>query len=84
MAQYNLVHQFKDLLAPDVTFALGTTNALYIGQFQWSNSSTPSNITIFAFHEQEPKTDSSQEDYMVCHQIHEEGQKKSVDEIKAL
>ena len=83
MAQYVLVHQFKDLRAPAVTFASGTTNALYIGQFQWSDSSTPSNFTIFAFREQEPHTDSHQEDYMVCHLIREEGQKKSVDEIKA-
>ena len=83
MAQYDLVHQFKDLRAPAVTFASGTTNALYIGQFQWSDSSTPSNFTIFAFREQEPHTDSHQEDYMVCHLIREEGQKKSVDEIKA-
>jgi hypothetical protein len=30
MAQYNLVHQFKELRAPDVTFASGTTNALFI------------------------------------------------------
>jgi len=83
MAQYDLVHQFKELRAPDVTFASGTTNALYIGQFQWSDSSTPSNFTMFAFREQEPNTDSRQEDYMVCHLIREEGQKKSVDEIKA-
>ena len=83
MAQYDLVHQFKDLRALDVTFAPGTTNALYIGQFLWSDSSTPSNFTIFAFHKQEPHTDSHQEDYMVCHLIQEEGQKKAVNEIKA-
>jgi hypothetical protein len=83
MAQYNLVHQFNDLRAPDVTFASGTTNALYISQFQWSDASTPSNFTIFAFQEQAPHTDSRQEDYMVCHLIREEWQKKSVNEIKA-
>jgi hypothetical protein len=83
MAQYDLVHQFKDLRAPDNTFASGTTKTLYISQFQWSNSRTPSNFTIFAFREQEPHTDKRQEDYMVCHLIQEEGQKKSVDEIKA-
>ena len=83
MAQYDLVHQFNNLQSPDVTFASGTTNALYIGQFQWSDPSTQSNFTIFAFREQEPHTDRRQKDYMVCHLIREEGQKKSVDEIKA-
>ncbi len=49
MAQYDLVHQFKELNAPDITFPMGTTNALYLGQFLYSDSSTPSNFTIFAF-----------------------------------
>jgi hypothetical protein len=83
MAQYDLVHQFKDLRAPDVTFALGTTNALYMDQFLRSDSSTPSNFRIFAFRKQELHTDSRQEDYMVSHLIREEGRKKSVDEIEA-
>ena len=83
MAQYDLLHQFKEMRAQDVTFASGTTNALYIGQFLWSDSSTPSNFTMFAFREQEPNMDSRQEDFMICHLIREEGQKKSVDEIKA-
>jgi hypothetical protein len=83
MAQYDLLHQFKEMQAQDVTFASGTTNALYIGQFLWSDSSTPSNFTMFAFREQEPNMDSRQEDFMICHLIREEGQKKSVDEIKA-
>ena len=83
MAQYKLIHQFKNLRAPDITFALGTTNALWIGQFLWSDSSTPSNFTIFAFHKQEPNTDNHQEDFLVCYLIREEGQKKSVNEIKA-
>ena len=30
MAQYDLFHQFKDLQAPDVTFASKTTNTLFI------------------------------------------------------
>jgi hypothetical protein len=48
MAQYDLLHQVKEMRAQDVTFASGKTNALYIGQFLWSNSSTPSNFTRFA------------------------------------
>ncbi len=67
MAQYNLVHQFKNLKAPDVTFPSGTTNSLYIRQFLWADSSTPSNFTIFAFREQEPNTDNCQEDFLICH-----------------
>jgi hypothetical protein len=84
MAQYNLVHQFKEQGFHNVTFALGTTNALYVGGFLYADSSTPSNITIFAFHEQEPNSDNHQHDYLICHLIQVEGQKKSLEEIKAL
>ena len=69
MAQYDLVHQFKELGQPNVTFASATTNTLYIGQFFYANSSSPSNFTIFAFHEQEPNRDDHQGDYLVCHLI---------------
>jgi hypothetical protein len=31
MAQYDLVHQFKEQGFQDITFAMGTTNALYVG-----------------------------------------------------
>jgi hypothetical protein len=58
MAKYNIVHQFKEEGFHDVTFASGTTNALYLGGFLYANSSTPSNFTIFAFHKQEPNSDN--------------------------
>jgi hypothetical protein len=83
MAQYNLVHQFKGQGFHDITFALGTTNALYVGGFLYADSSTPSNFTIFAFHEQELNLDNRQHNYLICHLIQVEGQKKSLDEIKA-
>jgi hypothetical protein len=83
MAQYNLVHQFKEQGFNNVTFASGTTNALYVGGFLYADSSTPSNFTIFAFHKQEPNSDNPQHDYLICHLIQVEGQKKSLDEIKA-
>jgi hypothetical protein len=54
MAQHDLIHQFKDLGYMDVSYASGTTQALYMGEFLYADSSTPSNFTIFAFHEQEP------------------------------
>ncbi len=84
MAQYDLVHQFKELVFQDIAFASGTTQALFIGEFLYSNSSTPSNFTIFAFHEQEPSSDKCQQDYLICHLIHVEGQKKTLEEIRAL
>jgi hypothetical protein len=83
MAQYNLVHQFKEQGFHDVTYASGTTNALYVGGFLYADSSTPSNFTIFAFHKQEPNLDNRQHNYLICHLIQIEGQKKSLDEIKA-
>ena len=83
MAQYELVHQFKDLGFPDIGFAQGTAQALYVGDFLYADSSTPSNFTVFAFHEQEPLSDSRQNDYLICQLVQTQGQKKSLDEIKA-
>ncbi len=54
-----------------------------MGGFLYADSSNPSNFTIFAFHEQEPNSDNCQHDYLICHLIQLEGQKKSLDEIKA-
>jgi hypothetical protein len=82
-AQYDLVHQFKEQGFHNVTFASGTTNALYVGGFLYADSSTPSNLTIFVFHKQEPNLDNCQHNYLICHLIQVEGHKKSLDEIKA-
>ncbi len=65
MAQYELIHQFKELGFPNISFAQGTVQALYIGDFLYSDSSTPSNFTVFAFHEVEPLSNSRQKDYLV-------------------
>ena len=84
MAQYELVHQFKDLGFPDIGFAQGTAQALFVGDFLYADSrSTPSNFTVFAFHEQEPLSDSRQNEYLICQLVQIQGQKKSFDEIKA-
>ncbi len=66
MAQYKLTHQFKELGFPDIGFAQGMVQALYIGNFLYSNSSTPSNVTVFAFHKVEPLSNSCQKDYLIC------------------
>ncbi len=83
LAQYELIHQFKESGFPDVTFASGTTQALYLGDFLHANLSSPSNFTIFAFHEQEPNSLNQQTDYLICHLIQEQGQKKFINDIKA-
>ncbi len=83
MAQFELAHQFEALKINDVGFAAGTVQALYIGEFKYADSSTPSNFTVFAFYEQAPNTATQKMDYLVCHLIQEQGQKKSLDEIKA-
>jgi hypothetical protein len=83
MAQYKLVHQFEEQGFHNVTFASGTTNALYVGGFLYADSITPSNFTIFAFRKQEPNSDNRQQDYLICQPIQVEGQKKSLEEIKA-
>jgi hypothetical protein len=68
---------------PNIGFAQGTVQALYIGDFLYSNSSTPSNFTVFAFHKVEPLSNSHQKDYLVCQLVQTQGQKKTLDEIKA-
>ncbi len=83
LAQYKLIHQVKESGFPDVTFALGTTQTLYLGDFLYANSSSPSNFTVFAFHEQELNPSNQQTDYLICHLIQEQGQKKSIEDIKA-
>ena len=54
--QYEIIHQFKEGGFPDVTFASETTQALYLGDFLYSDSSLPSNFTVSAFQEQEPNS----------------------------
>jgi hypothetical protein len=84
LAQYELIHQFKIGGFPDVTFTSGTTQALFLGKFLYADLSKPSSFTVFAFHEQEPNSSNQQTDFLICHLIQEQGQKKSLDKIKAL
>lgn len=82
-AEQELHHQFNTLNLTDVCFAPGTIQNLYLGEFTYRNSSSPSNFTIFAFFEQPPLSNVKQENYLTCHLIHENGQKQSMEEIKA-
>jgi hypothetical protein len=82
MAQYKLVHQFKELGFSDIGFEQSTVQALYIGNFLYSNSSTPSNFTVFVFRELETLLDSSQNDYPICQPVRTQGEKKLLDKIK--
>jgi hypothetical protein len=52
MTQFKLTHQFASYRLDDVSFAAGTVQALHVGEYLYSNSSTPSNFTVFAFYEQ--------------------------------
>jgi hypothetical protein len=83
MAQYKQVHQFKELGFPGIHFAQGTAQALFVGDFLYTNSSTLSNFIVFAFHKQEPLSDSHQNNYLICQLVQTQGQKKLLDEIKA-
>ncbi len=82
MAQYELIHQFKELGFPDIGFAQGTVQALYIGDFLYSNSSTPSNFTVLAFLEVEPLSNSCQKDYLICQLVQTQGRSKMLNKIK--
>jgi hypothetical protein len=57
--------------------------ALHV-ELLYSDSSTPSNFTVFAFYEQAPNSGQQQIDYLICHLIQEQGQIMSLEEIKAL
>ena len=83
LAQYELIHQFNEGGFLDVKFESGTTQAHYRGGFLYSDSSLPSNFTVFAFHEQEPNSLNQQKFYLICHLIQKQGYKKSLDKIKA-
>ncbi len=83
LAQYKLIHQYKEGSFPDVTFASGTTRALFLRKFLYADSSKRSNFTVFAFHKQEPNSANQQTNFLICHLIQEQGQKKSLNEIKA-
>ena len=43
MAQFKLTHQFASYRLDDISFAAGMVQALYVGEFLYSDSSTPSN-----------------------------------------
>ena len=77
MAQFELTHQFASCRLEDAV------QALHVGEFLYSDSSTPSNFSVFAFYEQAPNSGKQQMGYLICHLIQEQGQKKSLDEIKA-
>jgi hypothetical protein len=79
MAQFELTHQFASHGIDDVGFAAGTVQALYVGDFKYPDSSTPSNFTVFAFYEQAPNSSAQHMDYLICHLIQEQGRKKSLD-----
>ena len=82
MAQCKPIHQFKELVFPYIGFAQGMTQALYVNDFLYANSSTPSNFTVFAFHEQEPLLDSRQNDSLIFQSVQTQGQKKLLDKMK--
>ncbi len=63
---------------------MGTTQAFFLGKFLYANSSTPSNFTVFVFHEQESNSSNQHTDFLICHLLQELGQKKSLDKTKAL
>ncbi len=50
MAQYELVHQFKEFGFPDIGFVQSTAQALYVSKSLYTDSSTLSNFTVFAVH----------------------------------
>ena len=52
LAMQELYDQFRSKGLGDVCFAHGTVKALYNGMLQYSDGSTPSNLSLFAFIEQ--------------------------------
>jgi hypothetical protein len=81
--EQDLSHQFDKLNFTDVCFAPGKVQHLYHGKFISANLSTPSNFTAFAFFKQHPLLCIKQDNYLICHLIHEVGIKQSPKEIKS-
>ncbi len=84
MTQNHLVHQFKDQGFLEVAFALGTMQALLLESSYTPTRAYPATSQFFIFHEQEPKSNNPQQDYLNCHLLQVEGQKKSLEETKTL
>jgi hypothetical protein len=66
IGKYNLLHQFKEGNFPDVSFALGTNQALFLRVFIHADSSTQRNFIVFAFQEQEPNSACQQTEFLIC------------------
>ena len=82
-AEQELIQQFQDIGLDDVAFAQGTSQALYHGQFQFYQGSTPSNFTIFGFYEQDPlQMDKIDKRSLLLTLVSARGQGDTLEEIK--
>ncbi len=68
---------------PPTQFAPGIVQHLYHDKFISANSSTPSNFTAFGFYTQPPLLRVKQDNYLICHLIHEISIKQLPDKIKS-
>lgn len=83
LAEQTLTHQFEERGLTEVALATGTVQALFHGEFLYSDPSTPSNFTAFAFFEQQPLCNTRQHNYLTCSLIQQQGQRLTLEEIKA-
>ena len=82
-AEQELVQQFQDIGLDDVGFIQGTSQALYHGQFQYHQGSTPSNFTVFVFYEEDPlQMDRIDKRSQLLTLISTRGQEDTLEEIK--
>ncbi len=83
LAEQELVQQFEDRGLGDVSFAQGTSQALYHGLFQYYQGSTPSNFTVFAFFEEDPlQMDRINRRALLLTLVSTRGQGDTLEEIK--
>ena len=84
VAYLYLRQQLKRRGFAEATCSHGTVQSLYHGLFQWADSLTPSNFTVFAFFESAANTSGEiVEDYLACQLVQLQGERKSEDKIKA-
>jgi len=77
-------YQFQEKKFEDVSFAHGTTQAIFDGSFLYTSHSTPSNFSAFCFTQQAPFHQNQQARGVTLHLISAHGQTQSVGKILKL
>ena len=88
-AEMELAHGFAKMRMSDVTFAQGTTMALYHGSFLYKSPGAPCNFSGFSFYQKNQqggtgKGEDLNDRAILLHMMAEHGKGKSYEEVKSM